>query len=130
LYGVACSAEACAAVGEKVNPAGIGVVISNISPPPAPTVISANPATKHEGNFSATVRRSDIDVPVSGLRVLFTVRGLFGERKLCEAVSNGDGTAACHAEVPPEAVLATNYNAYVLGDDYYRPSSGNAAYSV
>jgi hypothetical protein len=95
----------------------------------APTKLTAAPATRSAGQFSATLTRSDNAAPIPGQTAVFTVSTLTGKATLCSAVTNTSGVATCHGTVPATALLATSYTASYAGNSTYLASSATGKLS-
>jgi uncharacterized repeat protein (TIGR01451 family) len=95
----------------------------------AATKLTAAPATRSAGQFSATLTRADNSAPIGGQTVTFTVSTLTGTATLCSAVTNTSGVATCHGTVPPTALLATSFTATYAGNANYLSSSGTGKLS-
>jgi hypothetical protein len=98
---------------------------------PASTALSAPPASKATGAFSATLTRGPNGVPVSGQTVAFSTTSLFGGTKpLCSAVTGPTGVATCIGALAWDARLfASSYSVAYAGSANYLPATGSGPLS-
>jgi hypothetical protein len=92
---------------------------------PAPTTITAQPATSTLPDLVATLTTSS-GQPLAGQSITFTTTDLLGQQEtLCQASTDSTGTATCTSGILTQLLnLGLSYTATFAGDADYQGSSG------